>query len=257
MEWKTILEEILAERRQQLGEPPSTDDFIALRAGELSDDERERLLEHASVDPEAARELLGVLRFPEPSGDEDPGDDEIGVRQRWQDLRERLVAEGDFSTTPAPVPVPKRSVWWPLAAMFVLGVATTLFFGRMRQEGGSEPSTAPRINLGIIELLPAGEDVDLRGGAEVATLDADSGGLVLTLAVPTLSPSPDREPYRLTMTRSDDTTSTVEGLRPGIGGVFVLDIPREHLSDGLHELRLSDADGQSVAIFHLEVELRQ
>ncbi len=254
MDWKATLEEILAERRQELGEPPSIDDFVALRADELSDDDRRQLLEHASVDPEVARELFDVLRFPEPSGDESPADED-GVGERWQVLRERLVAEGDLPAESA-----SRSwvQWLPLAAMFLLGVAASLLVGRLRDPGAPEATAAPRINLAIVELLPVGDDVSgLRGAPEVVTVTPDAGGLVFALAVPDLAPSPDRGPFTLELTRGDGTTATVAGLKPGIGGVFMLDLPRGDLADGVHELRLSDRDGQSVARFQLEVEVRQ
>ena len=97
----------------------------------------------------------------------------------------------------------------------------------------------------------------VRGGVEMATVAADAGGLVLALAVPDLAPSPDGRSYVLELTRGDGTSSTIEGLTPGIGGVFVLVVPREDWTDGVHELRLSDADGQLVGRFELEVELRR
>ncbi len=259
MDWKATLEEILAERRQELAESPSIDDFIALRAGELSDDERRRLLEHAAVDPEVGRELFDVLRFP---SDDSPVPDEEGVGERWQALRERLVEEGDLpAKDAAPAPASRRPRWLPLAAMFLLGVAASLIVGRLRDPGGSgagTPSTTPRINLSIVELLPMGDDASsVRGAPEVATVAADAGGLVVALAVPELAPSPDRGPYVLELTRGDGTTSTVGGLVPGIGGVFMLDLPREDLTSGLHQLRLLDRGGGQVARFQLEVELRR
>ncbi len=256
MDWKATLEEILAERRQRLGEPPSIDELVALRAGELSEDDHRRLLEHAAVDREVARELFDVLRFPERAGDEDPGLDEQGVGRRWQALRARLVAEGDLPANDersASVARPSRAAWLPLAAMFLLGIAATLGVGRWR-DAGPGPAGA-RVNLPIVELLPAGDDAGVRGSAEVATLAEDADGLVLALAVPELA-SPGRGPYRLEVVRGDGTTSTVGGLHPGVGGVFVLDLPRRDLSDGLHELRLRDGDGQPVARFRLEVELQ-
>ncbi len=255
MDWKATLEEILAERRQRLGERPSIDDFIALRAGELSDDRRQRLLEHASVDPEVGRELFDVLGFPELAGDDRP--DENGVDQRWQALRERLVAAGDL---PAVAPEEGKWGWFPrrgttaalpLAAMFILGVAATLTVGRLRDPGVDLGAEA-RVNLAIVELLPAGEGPSgVRGGAEVVTVDASTGGLVLALAVP--APAPDRGPYSLELARDGGTTSTVGGLSPGAGGVFMLDLPSGELTAGFYRLRLSDRDGQLVARFELEL----
>ncbi len=274
MDWKTTLEEILAERRQQLGEPPSIDDFIALRAGELSGDRRRRLLEHASLDPEVGRELFDVLRFPEQSGDESPAADEDVLEGRWQALRERLVAAGDLpEDAPPPTVFPSAGphvsgpaipavgaapARWPLAAMFILGVAATLTVGRLRDPGIDSTAetriAAPRINLAIVELLPVGDDPSaVRGGAEVVTVDASAGGLVLALAVPELAPDPG--PFALELTRGDGTTSTVGGLSPGAGGVFMLDLPSGELAHGLYRLWLSDRDGRLVARFEVEVEL--
>lgn len=259
MDWKTTLEEILAERRQRFGERPTVDELIALRAGELPEEDHQRLLEHAAVDREVARELFDVLRFPERSGDEDPGPEERGVGRRWRALRARLVAEGDLPAKDvASRPAPRRPVWLPLAAMFLLGVAATLTVGRLRGPGGPGPASGPRVNLPIVELLPvAGESAGVRGSAAMATLAADASGLVLALAVPGLVPSADRGPYALEIVRSDGTAVAVEGLSPGAGGVFVLEVPRGVWTDGLHELRLSDRDGQLVARFRLEVELRR
>lgn len=269
MDWKATLEEILAERRQKLGGVPSIDDFIALRAGELSEDDRRQLLEHASVDPEVARELFDVLGFPESSDDESTAEED-GVGERWQALRQRLVAEGDLpvkdSASSAPsrpvpregaMPAPSRPGWLPLAAMFFLGVGASLLVGRLRDTGAPE-TAAPRINLAIVELLPVGDaSSGLRGAPEVVTVTGDAGGLVLALAVPDLAPSAGRGSFSLQITRGDGTTATVDGLAPGIGGVFMLDLPRKDLAAGVHELRLSDRDGQPVARFQLEVELRE
>ncbi len=257
MDWKTTLEEILAERRQELGEPPSIDDFIALRAGELSDDDRRRLLEYAAVDPEVSRELFDVLRFPEPSGDESRTDEE-GVGERWQALRRRLEAEGDLPAKPKAPTRPRRITWLPLAAMFLLGIASALIVGRQRDSGDPGATGSARVNLAIVELLPVGDDASgVRGAAEVITVAPDGGGLVLALAVPELAPSPDRGPFRLELTRGDGTTSTVGGLSPGIGGVFLLDLPRGELAAGRYELQLRDGEGRPVARFELEVELRR
>lgn len=255
MDWKATLEEILADRRRQLGERPSEDEVVAFSAGELSDDERERLLEHAAVDPEVARELFDALRFPEVSGDESLEPEADGVDERWQSLRRRLVAEGDLPVklSAAPVP-PRRAAWLPLAAMFVLGVSAALVVARLRAPG---PAVDPRINLAIVELLPVDEEADVRGSAEAVAVAADTGGLVLTLAVPALAPSSGRGPYVLELTRGDGTTSTVDGLQPGVGGVFVLDLPRGDWTEGLHELRLKDAASRPVARFQLEVELNR
>lgn len=282
MDWQATLEEILAERRQRFGARPSEDDLIALRAGALPEDDRQRLLEQAAVDPEVARALFDMLRFPEPAGDEDAPSDEAGVGQRWQALRDRLVTEGDLRAaetalpvpasmptatqpgTPAPsaagepVVMPRRSTWLPLAAMFILGLGAAFLVARFRDPGTLGPTAEPRINLPIVELLPIGDDGGaVRGSAEVVAVPADAEGLVLALAVPDLPRAEHREPYTLELDRGDGTTSTLQGLIPGIGGVFVLDLPRGAWTAGRNQLRLRDSQGTLVARFSLEVALQR
>src|SRR5689334_11763870 len=129
MDWKATLAEIIAERRKELGERPSLDEMIALRVGELSADERERLLERAAWDPEVARELLDVIRFPDLGHGETPPEDDADQDRSWQVMRAKLRSEGllpEVSAAPAPAPPPPRARvwdWLPMAASFAAGLA--------------------------------------------------------------------------------------------------------------------------------------
>ncbi len=257
MDWKATLEEILAERRQQLGESPSTLELIALRAGEVSDDERRRLLELAATDPEVAHELLGVLRFPETVDDDADRladvDDREGVDERWQTLRDRMIAEGDLPTAAAAQPVASskpHSGWLQLAAALAICVGAGLVGFSLR------PPNTPvaQANPQIIELQAIAADAPVRRGAgERANLDPDTGGVVLTLDV--LESLPEDGRYRLVILHGNNPVATVDDLAPGRGSLLTLTVPRASWREGLHELRLLDADGKTVARFQLEVEL--
>ncbi len=266
MDWKAILEELLAERRRALPTPPSVDDCIALRAGTLSEEEREHLLERAAVDPEVARLLFDTLRFPETPDAEEHPPEEDGVGQRWQLLRQRLLAQGDLpagnEAAPAPMPIampkPPWRRWWPLAATFLLGVAAPLLLSRWRTPAELAATVAPRINLPIIELVAlASPEEGRRGTDEQTTVNATADGLVLALAVPELDPGAHPGPYSLRIAWDGGTALTLDGLLPGLGGLFVLDLPASALHDGHHQLLLHDREGQEVARFELEVRLQR
>jgi len=121
MDWKATLADAMAERRRELGERPSTEELIALRAGELSDDERERLIEHAAWDPDVARELFDLLRFPAlPDGEAEVSAAGPAQDRSWQALRARLRSEGvlpesaappDFDTRPGGMDAGTPDMW--------------------------------------------------------------------------------------------------------------------------------------------------
>lgn len=262
MDWKATLAEIMAERRQELGERPSTDEMIALRAGELSEEERERLLERASWDPEVARELFDLIRFPElPDGEAAPAND-LGLDQRWQALRARLLSEGILPGTQQPPPEasppPERArnrAWFPMAASFAAGVALTFAIGELRSPSRpGSPRETVKINLPIVELLALSDTAtDVRRGGELTVVPARIEGIVLTLSAPGLALG--SGPYALEIRRGRQEVFRSKDLVPGEGGVFVLLLPRDRLAKGAHELLLRDGSGKLVASFRLEVEV--
>ncbi|MEM7587646.1 MAG: hypothetical protein AAF560_29940 [Acidobacteriota bacterium] len=262
MDWKATLDEILAERRQQLGDAPSTDELVALRTGDVTDDERQRLLELAAADPGVARELLGVLRFPQAVDDTDDKDDREGVGERWQAMRERMIAEGDLPAEDrvADDPIPANEDMEPArfgrvqaAAALALAVGAAFFGYSLRAPN----VPTPQANPWIVELQAITDATAIRRGAdERATLDDATGGVVLTLDVPEGLPE---GVYRLIVLHDNESVATVDGLVPGRGGLLSATVPRDAWRDGLHELRLVvaedvNAEGKVVARFRLEVE---
>ena len=289
MTWKDTLQEILAERRQRYDDRPSLDQLVDLRDGSLSSEDRERLLEQASVDPEVARELFDVLRFPEVAeasegdreaevvdnldlGDDlDLDDDPDTVDQRWQSLRQRLHKETLLVETTA-LPSPPRARWGSLAAAFVAGIAAALIFGALGFWPRPDPEPSPpvetpgvamaesRVNLPLVELLPRKIDDSIpRGTPDAVVLGPEADGLVLVLAIPDLVDDPEGHPWKLLVFRETgkpNDFTRIGSLEPGDGGVFVVYTPRELWADGLHILRLSDTDGRQGENFALWVELR-
>ncbi len=266
MDWKATLAEIVSDRQRQLGERPSMEQMFALRAGELSEAERDRLLERAAWDPEVARELFDLMCFPDlPRGGkakEAVGND-AGLDQRWQALRARLRSEGILPEMPsraAPSPEPQRVRvwrWLPMAASFAAGLALAITIGVLRPAAHPEsPGQGVKLNLPVVELVaPSDTGPDARRGGGLTAVPPNAGGIVLTLAAPGLALS--SGPYDLEIRRGRQEVFRSHDLVPGEGGVFVLLLPRERLADGAHEIILRDASGRTVASFRLDVKLVQ
>ncbi len=276
MEWKATVEQILARRRDRLG-PASLEEVFTLHdvsrdEVHLSEGDRARLLDRICADPDAARQLLSLLRFPElptdytGEGEEEDRVESANVGQRWQAFRDHLVAIGEVDGHPGPADAEQRTDAIPfpilsqrprllsLAGSFLLGAFLVLAAGQLK---GPTSWTNPtrdddgiRVNLPIVELLDDGSGIQ-RGSGRIR-LRVSAEGLVVTLTATRLT---DPGPFDLRVL--DPAGKDVlhdTGLEPGPGGVFVLSLPREALGDGEYQLRL-ERGGEPVATFTLEVTL--
>ncbi len=261
MGWRATIEEYLIRRQRERGDPASMEEILHLHDAlegevEVSPEERQRLLERTSVDPEAARRLLHLLRFPDlPEGSEDPlAPDE--VEERWSRFRDRLVSAGKLEPVPHPAtPTPSPSMRfrsWPLAASFLVGALVAWMALTLLDPIPSGPDTEDgRVNLHIVELLDDGTSPALRRG-ELVQVPSSAEGLVVTLASSDIDQP---GPFDLrVLDRSGMTLLYRQGLVPGPGGVFVLSLPREILADGTVHLRLY-LEGEQVAVFVLDMVL--
>lgn len=230
MDWKATLADVMAERRRELGERPSMEELVALRTGELPDEERERLIEYASWDPDVARELFDLQRFPELAGGAagtTGGPDQD--RRWWQRLRAQLQEEGILppaapalapEAEPSPARWPFRLSWLPLAAAFAAGALLALLIGELH--------SSVQINLPVIELVAqAGDAMDVRRGGRPTVVPAGASGVVLTFAAPDLTT--ESGPYDLDIRRGAQEVARSKGLVPGTGGVFVVVLPRNQI----------------------------
>lgn len=171
---------VFARRRDRLGNPPSADAVADFRAGRLSDEERERLLEYASTDPETAQELLDAIRFPhlEP-GEDDAALSASELREEWQRFRANLAEQGTVAAATTPSPRPRERTaprFWPLAATVVLAAGLGFFAATLRQ-----PSVEPSAHPLILTLSPDGVSSDRSSAAGSFAEVADVAVLRLLL----------------------------------------------------------------------------
>ena len=260
MSWKETLEQYLAERRKRFAGPPSTESMIRMREADLPDEERDRILEQAAVDPEVARQLFDVLRFPEMSRDEDESEPGFDIEDQLAAVRRRLGREGlrreeehrrtrtDFRWFRFAVPV--AALLSLLVGAFFLSPFRLVY--DKRPELGSEAL----LNLAVAELAPAEFLDGTWRSSSKSTIPCAGEGIVVSLSVPGLRPHPEAGSFSLAIQDEQAGDPTIlEGLLPGLGGVFVLALPRGVLVGGANQLTLRDSRGDEVARFVLTVNL--
>jgi hypothetical protein len=140
---KTAIQALAEEERRVLLNHPMPDELVDYQADDVSAEERERIQEHLALCPPCAQAVLDVEAFPEVQ------------------LSDRKVAAAwaRFGGR-------RRSAMWPwsLAAALLLAVLGLTFeLVLLRRE-----AAAPRAGLQIVDLLPAGEDVQRSGGEREA-----------------------------------------------------------------------------------------
>lgn len=249
MERKNTLREILDRHREQLGEAITLKEIFELYEAskgkaELSQEEREQLLNQVSADPEAALQLIRLMRFPVSAASGAP-EEQGGIENRWAKFRQRLIEEGDLSQdhkllsdkTLASTRSRHLLPIWPLAASFLLGITLTLVISNQApwlSSSSNQIRTDIQVNLPVVELLQ--NDSQVSRGVNITELPESADAILITL---TLRRSFDEAPFTLTVHNPHGSEIFQrEGLLPGPGGVFVLTLPREGFTDGQHRLTL-------------------
>lgn len=246
-ELDSVLETIMAAKREELGEPPTPEELLAYRDGELDPAARRSVEARLAVYPDAARALADLAAFPgvEPApGTPELSDDEIEAR--WQALRQKLGPSPGERPSSSVREEPSRkehqapfrgeaSPALKLAAVAILALGVGILAGRWTRP---EPPDAS-VNVAIRELAPV-EEAGVRAVSEVELPDA-SEELVLVLGTPAGRDFPDYEAEIL------DAEGVLvwsgAGLRPAELGTFHLAFRRGALPPGVYQIQISGREG--------------
>ena len=228
-DWKAVHEEMTAEDRRKLGEPPTAEEMLAYSRGELGTEDAQRVRAHLVANPDLARALMQ----PFPTDDAQPGDrdylSEEELTKRWQSLQKQVHSKGRVLQFPA--------AWTALAAALALVFAGLYWQAESKARRLENELTQPRVAFDEQVLLPDGA----RGGSETAALLTAQGESVL-LVVPLIN-QPQFGDYRLDIVNGTAAGTNEMLWRSGSlhrrsDDSFAILVPRAFLKPGKYQLVL-------------------
>lgn len=245
---KTGVRVLAAEARRSLEEHPLPEELLDYHAGDLREEDGERIQEHLALCPACVRTLLDLEAFPdvEPVRAEDRLTD-VELARAWQRLKQ----------TAAPAAPGRARVQPPvlaLAAVLLLAVVgLSLWVVRLR--GEVRALSSPQTSVLVADLIPQKEAVERAEGAEEVVLVpswADRVLLILNLADPATHPA-----YRIEILAQDGREVwSRAGVRRSADGTFALEVPRRLLPAGRYRIRLFGiAGGSEVPVAEYRVRI--
>jgi hypothetical protein len=237
-DWQAVHEELTAEDRRKLGEPPTTEEMLAYSRGALSTANTERVRAWLVSNPDMAR----ALTQPFPEDDARPGDpdyvSEEEIERRLAALKQQTAASRAEGRV-----VQFRPMWTALAAALalvfgVLFVRSELEVRRMT----SRPQATQNITL---------ESEQGRGVQEPTRVSVKTEFITL-LAMPPDLPG---EQYRVEITEIN-ATSGRRWESPAMvnDGVLSVLVPRHYLEPGRYSVKVyGGADKQALDSYKLSI----
>ncbi len=255
MKASTTVGEILAKHRERLGEQVSIEEIFELHdAAEgteaLSNEERIEILDRVAADPEAARKLKSLLRFPKDS----PSAQDEGVEERWVRFKaQRLqVRAKDLEEELPPPELPPGTFTWQqfagLAAALLLCTSLGFWAGKSVQRDGISLNPAVQLNTFVVELSKSG--LLSRGGKQI-TWPSTAEGMLLAISAPEIEAP---GPFDLVLLdTSGKTLIERSGLKPDRAGLCFVTVSRHLLPSGAYVVQLRNDRQQILSSFELEI----
>jgi len=226
--WHAIHEALIANDHERDLEPPTVEEMLAYRRGELTAEKEAEVRDRLAAYPELAR----AVAHPFPIEDTLPGDvEELApevVDKRWRALQARLHA------------TPRKSGgvlrFWQISAAAAAMLA--LSFGVLLWKARSELAH-PRVAWEEVTLMPEGR----RGGPETAVaVEADAESILLEFS---LFDQRTFAGYRIDMLDPMDQRSLWSNAVSRRGnGSFAILVPRTFLRPGTYQFVLYGVEGR-------------
>jgi hypothetical protein len=226
-DWQAVHQEMTADERRKLGEPPTTEEMLAYSRGELSANDAERVRAWLVFHPEMAR----ALTQPFPEDDAQPGDpdflSEAELAKRWTSLQQRIHGADVVAARPEGRVLQFSPVWTALAATLAL------VFGGLFWQAKTELRRLTTQPWAVeTQVLEAEAQRSVGDRAIPIECKGDFVSLVATL------PNSGFERYRIEMT---DVTSVSprrwkDTVRAGDDGVMTVLVPCGYLKRGRYDM---------------------
>lgn len=236
--WRAIHDAMTRERGS---EPPTAEEMLAYKRGELGPEDEARVRELLVEHPELARAM--AIDFPtDDVGADDPAFvSPEKIDSQWAALQSQIHRRR------AP-----RPIRWKVATAFAAMLAVT--FGALLWQARRELAE-PRLAFGVEGqlLMPDGS----RGPAQVAVIEATEGtSFVVTIPV---VPRTRFRDYRLEIVQGARSLWRSGIAQPSDDETFSIDVPRAFAEPGRYQIVLYGADGareERVATYSFRVPRR-
>lgn len=233
------VEEWVAAASADAGEHPDPERLAAYHAGELPEEEAQRVQDHILVCRECAELLLDLEGLGDPASGQDVDIPASTGEAVWERLRQEIRA-GARPETVVPFSPRRRSAPPPwmsalAAALLVAVIGLSVWVASLRQT--VRELSAPEVNAPVLEPVPSGIGPREGGPAPVAE-EVPSGVRLFALI---LSPvrRGDFQDYEVEISRAGGgVVRRQAGLRPNVYGSFSLIVTRSSLGAGDYRVLL-------------------
>jgi hypothetical protein len=234
-DWEAVQQEMTAEDRRKLGEPPTAEEMLAYSRGELSGEKAGHVRAWLACNPDLVRALME----PFPAGDAKPGDADFlsseELAKQWAILQRSIGSSTETSARVYQFP----SRWTALAAALALVFAGLYWQAESKARRLTREMHEPQAIESQL-LLPDG-----RRGAEQATmLTAQGEHIVLDVA---LFDSTRFETYQVEMRDANADPAKASwrsgAIRAAGDETLSIDVSRAYLKPGKYQLVVFGLDG--------------
>lgn len=231
-DWQAVQQEMTAEDRRKLGEPPTAEEMLAYTRGELPAETAARVRAWLVCNPDLARALMQ----PFPADDAKPGDPDFlspeELARHWTSLQQRIHAPATARMGRL-LQFPSR--WTALAAALALVFAGLYWQAESKVRRLDRELREPRA-LESQLLLPDGR----RGGDQATPLTANGEHIVLDLALFNASRY---ETYRVEMSDETRPPWRSAAIRAADEEKLSVDVSREYLKPGKYRIVVYGLEG--------------
>jgi hypothetical protein len=221
-DWRAVNQQLMADDRRRLGEPPTTEEMLAYTRGELTAEEEARVRERLVCHPD----LVRTLTEPFPTEGAEAGDADYlpdeEFASHWSEMQTRM-GRGRPAEGARVLP------FWRFSA--ALAAMLAVVFGALLWQARSKVPE-PQVVLDQQVLFPDGR----RGGnADAGRLTAQGDPVLLVIP---LIGQRGHERYRLELVNADSGRSIWQSaaLRPREDDAFAIVMPRRLLEPGTYQI---------------------